>query len=80
MAHYTEDKCSTCGKYCSPELLTIKRVQFVPKDNPRKILKSRSVLWQCESCRDKDPDWNREAYSGPGNRSEPLERVRDARR
>lgn len=78
MSHYTDDKCSACGNHCSPELLTIVRVQFINKAS-KKVIKSRSTKWVCESCRDSDEDWNAQAYSGPGNKSAPLENVRRAR-
>jgi hypothetical protein len=80
MAHYTEDKCSECGALTSPEVLFIKRVIYVRKSASTKTIRSRSVSWQCTKCRDKDPDWSREAYAGPGNKSEALERVRAADR
>lgn len=79
MPGYAEPRCSECGLLTSEILLTIKRVVFAEQSNPRKALKQRTVAKMCESCRDKDPDWQREAYSGPNNKSAPLERVRQAR-
>lgn len=76
MAHYTEDRCSKCGNKTSPELLMVKRVQFLARVNLRKVLKTRVVAWLCEPCLDKDEDYNREAYTAPGHTSAPLERVR----
>lgn len=79
MPQYSQDRCSNCDNKTSPELLAIKRVQFLDRTNNKKILKSRVVAWLCESCLNKDEDWNREAYSSPGHDSPALERVRAAR-
>ena len=77
MPHYSEDRCSGCGKLCSPELLTIKRATFSARTASSKIIRSRVMAWLCESCLAIDPDWNRRAYSSPGMTSEALERVRN---
>ncbi len=76
MPHYTEDKCTRCGNKTSPELLMVKRVQFLARLNMRKVLKTRVTDWLCESCLEKDEDFNREAYATPGHTSSALERVR----
>lgn len=79
MPHYSNDNCSRCGNITSPELLTIKRVQFMARDKPTKVIKSRTTEWLCEPCLALDPDWNREAYTAPGHTSPGLERVRASR-
>lgn len=76
MSGYSSERCTECGNLTSPELLTIKRVAFFARTQSSKTIKSRTTGWLCEKCRDKDPDWNREAYTAPGHTSEPLERVR----
>ena len=80
MPAYHEDRCTQCKLLTSPILLTIKRVVFSAADQPRKHVKQRAVAKLCEKCLAQDPDWNREAYSGPNNKSAPLERVREAQR
>lgn len=78
MPHYSEDKCTNCGQMTSPELLTVKRVQFLPRTAATRVIRSRSTDWLCETCLEKDPDWNRPAYRGsPGMTSPALERVRE---
>lgn len=78
MPAYSEDRCSCCGAITSPELLTVKRVQFMPRTRTTKVIRSRSVAWLCGGCLAKDPDWNREAYKGsPGMTSPALNRVRE---
>jgi hypothetical protein len=76
MPHYSSDRCSGCGNITSPELLTIKRATFSPRLKSTKTVRSRVVAWLCEGCLDKDEDYNREAYSSTGMKSEPLERAR----
>lgn len=77
MPHYTEDKCTACGNITSPELLTIVRVNFSPRKQPQKVIRSRSVAWLCEKCLDANEIWNSPAYKGsPGMTSPALERVR----
>lgn len=76
MPHYSEDRCSECGNFCSKELLTVKRATFHPRTQPSKVTRSRTVSWLCETCREKDPDWNREAFNGPGHTSPARERAR----
>lgn len=78
MAGYTAEACSKCGNYCSKELLTKKRVQFVTVTNNR-VYRQRVVDWLCETCVKKDPDFNRPEYSGPNNVSAAAERVKAAR-
>lgn len=79
MPGYAEDRCTQCKLLTSPILLTIKRVVFSAADQPKKHIKQRTTEKLCEKCLAKDEDWNREAYSGPNNKSAPLERVREAR-
>lgn len=77
MPSYASEACTNCGQITSPELLTIKRVQFAARSQPAKIVKSRTVLWLCEKCLALDPEWNLPAYKGaPGMTSQALERVR----
>ena len=76
MSFYTEDRCTGCDQITSPELMVIKQVNFLERTKRGKIIKSRVVAWLCEDCTEKDADFNLPAYSGPGNTSAPLERVR----
>lgn len=76
MAHYQEYRCSGCGNITSPELLTGKKVVFYVLKTPKKTVKSVTIAWLCEACVAIDPDFVRPAYSGPGNTSPALERVR----
>jgi hypothetical protein len=78
MSHYSVDVCSVCGDKTSPERLTIKKVSFSPRLNPRQVKRSRARAWLCPPCLEKDPDYTAPAYSGPGHTSPALERVRDA--
>lgn len=80
MPDYADSRCSECGLFASPELLTIKRVQFASMENPKRTIKQRAIAKLCEKCLDADPDWHRDPYSGPNNKSAPLERVRSAQR
>jgi hypothetical protein len=79
MPHYTDEKCSSCGKITSPELMVVKTVNFTERKNRKKIVRSRVVAWLCEGCCAVDPDFTAKAYSGPGHTSAALERVRDGR-
>lgn len=81
--HSDTEHCSKCDKYCSRELLTVKHIMFADlpdrgKTSRGKIQKMRTVAYLCEKCRDEDPDWNIEAYTGPGHTSQALERVRNS--
>lgn len=80
MPNYSENKCSQCKKYVSPELLVIKRAVFASRLNPRKIIKTRTQAWKCPDCLKVDPDWMRDQYDSPAHTSPALERVREARR
>lgn len=76
MPAYADNKCTKCGNITSPELLTVKQVNFSPRTQRKKISKSRVVAWLCEGCLANDPDFNLEPYKAPGMTSAPLERVR----
>lgn len=78
MPHYSEDRCSVCGNLTSPELLTVKRVNFSPRTKSNKVIRSRTMSWLCEGCLERDEDWSRPAFKGaPGMTSPALERVRN---
>jgi hypothetical protein len=79
VAHYQEHRCSGCDNITSPELLTVKKAVFYPKGQPKKTVKSVVLAWLCEACLEKDPDFNRPPYSGPGHTSPALQRVREDR-
>lgn len=80
MPAYAESRCTKCELITDPILLTIKRVQFAAMSRPKQTIKQRVTDKLCEKCLELDPDWQREAYTGPNNRSAPLERVRKAQR
>lgn len=75
MAFYTNYKCTACGQKCMKDLLVNKTVVFTPLGT-RRILKSRSVMFLCPECLEKDEEYNLPPNSGPGTKSEGLERVR----
>lgn len=79
MPHYTDERCSSCDKITSPELMVVKTVMFTERKNRKKIVKSRVVAWLCEACCAADPDFTAEPYSGPGHKSAALERAREGR-
>lgn len=79
MAHYSELRCSRCKNITSKELLTVKKSVFHPLGAPKKTIKSVVIDWLCESCLAVDPDYVREPYTGPGNTSAALQRVREGR-
>lgn len=76
MPRYHTDKCTGCGNITSPELLTIKRAVFYARTSVNKAIRNRTVGWFCETCRDADPDWNREAFNAPGHTSQGLENAK----
>ena len=76
MSFYSEPRCSGCNQITSLELLAIKQVSFLERTKRGKVIKSRVVAWLCEECMEADPDFQLPPYSGPGNTSAPLERVR----
>lgn len=57
------------------ELLTAITVVFKPVGATR-MLKSRTVAWECPACLKKNPYWNIPSGQAPGMKSEGLERVR----
>lgn len=65
-------KCSVCGaeKKREPgkhvEGLTIKRVQFAQIGYKGRLLRSRTIGWLCDPCRESDEDWNRTRLDTPG--------------
>ena len=76
MPHYTDYKCTQCLRPTLKELLVVKKVVFQPLGAKAKTLKSRTVGWQCDECVEIDPEYQLEAFNGPGHKSEALERVR----
>lgn len=79
MPHYTDYRCSECGRETLRELLIAVKVQFTPLGPGAKVIRSRTIAWKCNECIEDDPYWNLEAFSGaPGMKSTPLERVREA--
>lgn len=59
-------RCSACGASKDRDSLFVKRVYFATMGVKYKILKSRTVAWLCESCRDADPHWTQEFSQSPG--------------
>lgn len=79
MPHYTDYKCSACGRETLRDLLTAKKITFTDMGPGAKTKRQRTVAWLCDECLPLDEDYLRPAYSGsPGMKSEALERVREA--
>lgn len=77
MPHYSDYRCGVCGKEFFKDLLLAKKMVWVKLGAGGRIIKSRTVIWQCPECRTADPDWNRDAYTAsPGAKSPALENVR----
>jgi hypothetical protein len=77
--HYTEYKCTICGRETERSLLLAKKVTFQPLGPGANITRSRTVAWICDECITKDPEYNLPAFKGsPGLKSPALERVREA--
>ena len=66
--------CTGCGRDVKTrDNLIAKRVSFRGVGHGKSDIKSRVIAWLCiipngpePSCRDKDPDWNREKWVSPG--------------
>jgi hypothetical protein len=84
MPHYTEYRCSDCGKYFSQAeahdgKLVRKMIQFQTIGPRPKVLRSRTTKWMCASeCLTADVEYNLESFRSPGQLSDGLERVRAA--
>jgi hypothetical protein len=78
MPHYSEPKCGVCHQLTSKVRLYAKKVVFT-KVGSLNTVRSRTRLWICNTCLEDDPDWNAEAYSGPGHTSPALERIEERR-
>lgn len=79
MPHFSDYKCTRCDRETLRDLLTAMKVQFTPLGPGAKVLRSRTVEWLCDECRDTDLYWTMPKFTGaPGMKSEPLERVRRA--
>lgn len=79
MPHFSDYKCTECNRETLRGLLTAVRVQFTPLGPGAKVLRSRTIAWLCDECRETNDYWNLPAWSGaPGMKSAPLERVRAA--
>lgn len=59
-------KCTGCGTESSHEKLTVKRAVFTTMGQNFKTIRSRTVGWLCETCRNADNDWKRERGDAPG--------------
>lgn len=76
MPFYTDYKCSDCGERFPKYLLVTKTVVYAPLGVRGRILRSRTVKFLCIECLGVDVEYNLPANSGPGMKSEGLERVR----
>lgn len=79
MPHYSDYRCTPCGRVTERELLYVKKVTFSEMGAGGKVVRSRTVDWICDECIEKDPEYNSEPYvNAPGLKSPALERVRKA--
>ena len=67
MAPKYDYKCTECGNKPGRENLCVKRVSFNEIGRNGKRLKTRTVAWLCEDCRNIDPAWRAEKHhESPG--------------
>lgn len=78
MANIPDYKCSNleCGKPTTRDDLTVRKVTFLEMGAGGKTIRSRVSGWLCPSCVVKDDDWNREAFSAPGNQPPVMRPIR----
>lgn len=67
-----EYKCTLgCQQPKARDELSVKKAVFQKLGPGGRIIRSRSVGWICDTCRELDPDYLREPWSeSPGNRKQ----------
>lgn len=76
--HYSDYKCTKCGKITLRDILVVKSVVFKNMGAGANTLKSTTTEWLCDECLELDEDYQRPPFRSPGMKSTPLERVRAA--
>lgn len=69
-----EYRCTNCNRDVGRDNLTVKRVEFCTMGEKFRRLRSRTVAWLCNACREADPAWTAENYyAAPGTKDSPDE-------
>lgn len=76
MANSPDYKCSTCEAPTPRDDLTVMKVTFLEMGAGGKTIRSRVAGWLCPTCLVKEPHWNREAFTAPGNLAPVMRPVR----
>lgn len=65
MANTPSYGCTRCGAPVGRDQLTVKKVLFTTMGEGPRTKKARVLEWLCDSCMQRDPDFNREKFSAP---------------